>query len=146
MQKKYFDTYSAICITQKGLSGNWLSIVQKKWCCSKQITIKRSLFDDAEKMHHASIRTTEELNRLSVKEFLSLRPSLLERVFRLADEGGYILNRELFRDAMGGKKFHEVRELDITENRFIHVCKILEKYGVFYRVYGENFVSFVKGV
>lgn len=146
MQKKPFDTYSAICETQKGLPGHRFSIVQTKWCCGKQITIQRNVLEDAEKMHNAAIRITEELNRISVKTFLSYRPSLLERVFRLADESGYILNRELFRDAMKGRKFPEVKALDITENRFIHTCKILEKYGVFYRVYGENFVSFVKGV
>lgn len=149
--QKNFSTYAAINTTiieerKERVPGLWLAIVEKRNCCSKQQTFERLCFTDADKMQRYAVDRCVQLNTESVEHFLAYRPSLLMEVWLLAHLNGYILNRELFREAQAGGKFPKVHQLGISENRFIAVCKVLEKHGIFYRVYGENFVSFIKGI
>jgi hypothetical protein len=137
---QHYDTYSAV------------SIDRTCCCCGRSETIQRFIRVDAEEIQNEAVNCTRQLNSGSIMNFLRYRRRniTLCSVFTWADSLGLILTRPLFISAkLDSDPRHPLKKypgvLRLSSDRFIACCKILERYGAFYSIGHEMYVSMPRG-
>lgn len=143
MQKRYFDTYGSTTISKSGENSGSLAITRQPACCNRSVVVTRRIFEDLDQMYDYAINETAKLNRQAVHDFLRWRPKVLRQVFDLADVDGLILTEGLLTAGLELKAHPVLRLPKMSVNRFIAICRILEKYRILYRIGELHFITAV---
>jgi hypothetical protein len=146
MQNKYFDTYGTICTSYTNKPGASMAITKRCHCCGKSKVVLRRRFDDAEKMTDFAINESHFMNIESIKMFLRYKPKVLRYVWELSERHGLYLTRFNFLNSLKNEKPYLCVFLrNMSLDRFLAICKVLERYGILIQVEKDSFVSVVRG-